>query len=484
MRTATMRHSLLFAAALATALCGQEPQEMDYTKIPVDMIEVKVPTVVVPSVEPGKANAVSMKIGPVGSYPMSFYVAPESVKVEGANAVGLQLIDLDGKSLIATINEGRISLMEVATGNAMPGKVELVAVDDGKLDLMDVKTEKAIASDIKASVVEIKDVAVPTVYSAEERMQAWLRFMDMAKTRFKDQRMLQHDIGMTPFNEAMAEWLEIYRTHADYVMDYVPLPDGIRMVAEVRVPRSQEQWTMLRENLAFYASLGYTSALLAIDGGESKNALADTADAIKTCGMKIWFALSGRETLKDTLFISPSSIKERLAIIAPLAEGMLIGWRRTSVHLFDMDLEYANFLIKTARKHNPKLAVLGEGYYGETASFQTESGHLTYNMPRNVSGCEIIGLGYANVNAAMALNALYGSVRNTGRVAVVLGDRPYYATRNMNGLGFLENLAIKQRIERRFTDAGCNGTITLHGDGSDGIYGGNVTDCLSTSPCK
>ena len=79
----------------------------------------------------------------------------------------------------------------------------------------------------------------------------------------------------------------------------------------------------------------------------------------------------------------------------------------------------------------------------------------------------------------MAVDGLFRAVKSMPRVAVVLGDRPYYATRNNNGKSFTENLATKQRIERKFLEAGCIGTITLHGDGSDGIYDKDVSDNLS-----
>ena len=552
------RHLFVVAVIMAAVLRGQElpAEDVDYSLIPVDMVEIKVPEVDVPKVEIGKANAVYMVLGALGSYPMSFYVSAKSVAekelAEGAlqgeqgvlmteiredtvfvpsvsygdaasadvhigkiasgkitlTNVGIANVELatvkvpqlrmadirlanvagvtvDGsENLVVAVSDGRITLVDVDTGKARSVNVAVGSAADGKLRLVDVETGKVYVSDVKASTVEVRNVAVPSVYSAEDRMRGWAEFMRRIKGMFKDRRMAMHDKGMSPFNEALPEWLEIYRTCGDYEMEHVPLPGNIRMIAEVRAPQNHEQWATLRANLAFYSSLGYDSVLLAIRGSEDRNELLAVVRAIKSCGMKVWFALSGKETLTDTLFIRPSKIKECFAVVAPAAEGMLLGWRRTSVHLFVMDLEYANFLVKTARAHNPRLAVLGEGYYGQTGNSNERTNYLTYNMPRNVSGCEVIGVGYSNVNPKMALNSLYGAVRDFDRVAVVLGDRPYYATRNPNGMGFLENLAVKQRIERRFMEAGCIGTITIHGDGSDGMYGETASDNLAAPPCR
>lgn len=463
-----MKGVLLAALAMAAMAFAQEA-EKGYESIPVEM-----PEIIIPQPKAGKAHMPVMKAACLASFPYTFYALPTTLDADELPASAAMVAG------IGTIPEGLsgecVYVFDTRGVDVTIGGVSLAALAAGNAS--------AAASNVKVVRVTVANVAAPSVYSPETRIRAWMDFREKTLPMFRDQRMAAYDTGLTPFNEALLEWLEIYRTYGAAQIARVPLPEDIRMIAEVRCPKDGAERICLKSNLAFYAAQGYTSALLAIYGGESNADLRNTVAEIRAAGMKVWFAFSGRESLHDTLFVPPRDIDRCFSMVAPSAEGMLLGWRRTSVHLFLMDAEYGNFLMATARKHNPKLAILGEGYYGQTAVSDHRTNHLTYNMPPNVSGCEIIGAGYSNVNAAMAVNNLFRAVKSMPHVAVVLGDRPYYATRNGNGKSFAENLDIKQRIERRFLEAGCIGTITLHGDGSDGIYDKGATDNMCISPCR
>jgi len=49
-----------------------------------------------------------------------------------------------------------------------------------------------------------------------------------------------------------------------------------------------------------------------------------------------------------------------------VSRAFVLGWRRTSAHLFKQDRAFSNFLIKTAKDANSDLAIVGEGYFGKT----------------------------------------------------------------------------------------------------------------------
>lgn len=64
-------------------------------------------------------------------------------------------------------------------------------------------------------------------------------------------------------------------------------------------------------------------------------------------------------------------------------------------------------------------------------------------------------------------------------LSVIIGEKPYYATKFDTGKSFNENLKIKQELERRFIKAGFSGIITMHDDASNGIYNKQITNNLN-----
>ena len=53
------------------------------------------------------------------------------------------------------------------------------------------------------------------------------------------------------------------------------------------------------------------------------------------------------------------------------------------------------------------------------------------------------------------------------KIGLVLGYRPYYASRNDIGWTFEKNLDAKSIIENEFTSNECHGTLTLSNDGNE-----------------
>jgi hypothetical protein len=192
---------------------------------------------------------------------------------------------------------------------------------------------------------------------------------------------------------------------------------------------------------------------------------------VRSAGMDAWIAWAGPESLAWSIYQEPAKISRLLDAAAPLCRGYLPAWRRTSAHLVAQDAQYIEHLVQQVRSANPEILVVGESYYGQTwenLPHINQRGWVARdNAPRNQSGVLIAGIATQNFAIETMLNTTFSRWLRTPRLAQVLGERAYYASANDTKKDFFTNLRIKQQLERRFLRAGCVGTVTLHGDGSD-----------------
>ncbi len=338
-----------------------------------------------------------------------------------------------------------------------------------------------VTPNVDTSIIKIEtiNVAVPNVYDPNAEVAAFQELVDELKSKIHDKRSIDYDKTIHVGNSAIKKWMTIYSAYssnAGYVMDYVPPHKGLRMITEARVPKTKEEKAIQLDNLDWYRSKWYNACLLAIYMDEDLDDLINLADTIKEKGYDLYITYSGVETLESTVFKDPDVIKKYLSALAPMSRGFIIGWRKTSVHLFIQDYQFSRYLVECVRNANPKIEVFGEAYYGQTADTDHRTDRLTYNLPKNSTGCILVGVGYRQVNANGVLSGLFGALQQNQKFPVVLGDRAYYKTVRSNGLSFEENFAIKLEIEKKFLRYGAYGIITMHGDGYS-----EETDCL-TSP--
>ena len=281
----------------------------------------------------------------------------------------------------------------------------------------------------------------------------------------KDQRMIQYDRTLNIYNDSLPAWLEIYNSPLPPPIAYIPLPRGIRMIAELR---SSEH---AAANLAFYRQQGYNACLVTLDGTESTSKAVQLVALVRAAGMSPWIAWAGPERLEWSIYQDPAKITALLKAAAPLCQGYMVAWRRTSAHLVAQDAPYLEYLVQQVRSANPSIYVVGESYYGQTwenlPHVNRRGWDARDNVPRNQSGILIAGIATQGYAVEAMLRSTFARWVATSRLATVLGDRAYYASSNSNGMDFFGNLRIKQQLEKRFLRAGCVGTITLHGDGSD-----------------
>jgi len=106
------------------------------------------------------------------------------------------------------------------------------------------------------------------------------------------------------------------------------------------------------------------------------------------------------------------------------------------------------------------------------------------NIPTNASGAFVVNFGFQGVRPDGVLK-LVRAVSDVPLIALIVGERPYYMTRNGNKMGNngkskAENREIIDRIEKRFKKYDF-GIATLAGDGSNGNYDKSVSDDLCKS---
>lgn len=378
-------------------------------------------------------------------------------------------------------------LPPVETPSVIVPKVEIPVVEIPKVDVPEIVVPAVTGVEIVnaggvnmpgvtgGTVLKSGWVNVPQVASVTGRLPRWQEMIRITR-RFADQRNLRFESELSPDSAVWQKWMKIYKTNEPYTLEYKPLPAFLQIIAEVKCPADEDQTATLNRNLDFYSKQGYNAALLTFDTTEDLDRLIETARIIRTHGMKIVCAYSGPEKLRWSIYRDPDVIERYVSHVCAASDAFLIGWRRTSAHLIIMDEPFRNHLLRSARKFNPEIAVIGEAFYGETA---LDHRTVTYNVPANASAVLLFGIGYRGVALELAIDKMFDKVKNLPRIGLAIGEKPYYDTKYKTGRTFAENLRIKQRIERRFRNGGCVATLTIRGDGSDGIYDKNFTENLS-----
>lgn len=354
-------------------------------------------------------------------------------------------------------------------------KILVLAIDGIDIEVLSPETIKVVVEvvnsfesngvkidDLSPDVVKIIILTVESLDGDVPKIQALKRLLSDI---IYDKRMIQHDRSLTINNKVLSDWLEIYASPLPSAINFIPLPRNIRMIAELR---SLDYAT---ENLSYYRRIGYNACLVSLDGSESVQEAIALVEAVKGVGLRAWFVFGGEETLNSTIFRDIKHLKNLINAVAPMCSGYLTAWRRTSAHLVAQDAKYIEYLAFEVRKANSKIYIVGESYYGQTFEnlphVNQEGWVARNNVVRNQSGILIAGVSTRGFAIEQMLNNQFRHWRNLNRLGLVLGEKPYYASSNSTGKSFIENLSIKQQLELRFLRAGCIGTITIHGDGSD-----------------
>lgn len=304
-----------------------------------------------------------------------------------------------------------------------------------------------------------------------------------------DKRNMYNDNDfLNPENEIVEKWIKVYNEEYPEI-EKIELPHGVRMIAEVRMPQSIQQSTILKENLEYRKTQGFNSVLLTFNGTESPEDLYDLAIYLKNFGFSVWFAFGGKEDLNEKVFIDPDKYAYYLYVLSTVCDGFISHWRRTSSHLFIQDDVFMEFSAYWVRTGNASIPILGEIYFGETADLETQvdwcekyrinqrggTVNLIWRLVDGGSGYLITNFSSGNINVEWVMTNILKKIEKP-KYVLITGPNVYFLTVNLTNSDYEKDFKIIEQIEERWIKAGCIGTIVTHGDGSDTF---SVTDNMS-----
>lgn len=371
---------------------------------------------------------------------------------------------------VITVKPISVETLSVALPEVNDRKVETHAVATETVETYAVNLSRVVPL-IELDKLDVPEIEIVSVSNPGERIPRMIELQKLQQGLFRDQRNLMYDPSVGIDSASWTKWIKIYQSdeYKNYSPEYVELKTGLRIINEVKCPENTEQFQRMSENLKYYQSRGYNAVLVTFTTDEPLYRLADTIDYLKSCGLTVIIAYAGRENLNESLFRDPDTLAKFLRELGAKADALLLGWRRTSLHLFLPDRQWTNFLIKNARSKKSTLAVIGMAYFGETAEKQLG---VTYDVPENCSAVLVVGCGYPKASRKTVLKKLFPEiVDHPHKIGLVVGERPYFDSLHDTGKTKKQNDQIKRRIELRLLQAGCDSTMTYRGDGSDGQYG-------------
>ena len=380
--------------------------------------------------------------------------------------------------------EVTLSLPEVPVGTVNTGSVEVTLPETPAVVTEVPETPEVSSASVEVTKPETASVETPevlsqTVQTGDHRISEVQAWHALLKETFRDQRNLKWDLTtLLDQKGAWEKWVKLYKTAKPYVIEYKTLPKGLRIISEVKRPRSEAEYVTLSKNLAYYQTAGYNCVLLTFTMKDPLPELLKLCDFLKCRKWKIVFAFSGAEDLAVSAFPDPDELAKYLAALGVRCDALLLGWRRTSLHLLTPDRQYINHLVRSARSANPDLPVIGMAYFGMTS----ESNHKmisSYSIPEGVSAVLLINIGYPFKDMKKVIEQRFPKIKDLPKIGQALGPWPYYDSRFKVKKSFEEIQSIKRTVEDKFLSAGCIGTMTLRGDGSDGIYEKAVNENLS-----
>lgn len=332
---------------------------------------------------------------------------------------------------------------------------------------------------LETQPIQLSDIVTDSI---KDRLAIGAELVRNVRKKIIDQYSLSNDPSLFRENRDILEkWMDIYEQ--DWPCTTVGMiPTDVRMIAEVRLPRNKDQAVLLYDNLMLRKQEGYNAVLLTFAGTESSDYLMALALYLKDMGFNVWFAFGGPESIKAPVYIDPDQYMDYLLKLAAVCDGFISHWRRTSSHLLIQDQQFMDFTAAMIHSVNPAMPILGELFFGPTAMnakrldwvVQVPGSRLDGQVPQLIprkatcaGGYVITNLSTANVNVKSVLSTLLAAFRGSNYV-VITGPRIYYLTNGTSGTTYEEDRATIVALEQRWKAAGIAGTITLHGDGSEG----------------
>lgn len=255
-----------------------------------------------------------------------------------------------------------------------------------------------------------------------------------------DSRNLNFDPTIRAAYEAKwSEWSKVYQRYADWKGAQIALPTGqVKGAAEYRFNEAPD--------FRVLAASGYNTVVLLFDEWDMDR--IGVIHAAHGAGLSVWIAYCPiRESQETSVFPDPVRLGATARRLGAAADALLIGWRRTSVHLLQQDRAYSAFMIASARADNPGLPVIGEVYAGETSAGRAKADAPAVQVPPEAAAAIAVNYVLPTVFPAGAFKVL--RTMPPERKILVLEDKHRGLIRDFEAVGFREFITIVNTGEKR-----------------------------------
>ena len=322
--------------------------------------------------------------------------------------------------------------------------------------------EKLVDAPNQNVIEDAKIISLPS----EAEMRDSVNFIGEARRLFRDRNNRNWQIRGGNM-ENMKRWINIYKADCKIEVSRIPLKSGLRMISNFRLPANDSALGILRENLAFYKKNGYNAALFLADDLDHLDETVAVIRKVKSeFGMMVFAAYGppGEGVNAPFTFLPPEHFASWLAALAAEIDGWILGWGRTSAHLFTQDGPYIRFVCSALRKGRGDLPIIGEMYWGENYKVNKVSAYYYHlNTFANASADIIQNRGHLTVDKEMVVRKHASMTGGHPAIGVVIGPKTEWLS--STSYSWEAAFAVKQKIEKQFLRAGCIGTITCHADG-------------------
>lgn len=351
-----------------------------------------------------------------------------------------------------------------------------------ELGLVDIKTDLLDPRQSIRAMTMTHTEAADRLFSVKASTREEAAIFEQITPIIKDYYITHDRKFVAQMDKAVwSKWLKCFDQYKEPVK-FVPyeLP-ATRFIFEIRTPKNAAERINLFRELDHFRMLGYGGVVTVWDGRENYRDLAELQSVLKLNGWRIWTSFSTHDYLADSAYIDPNVYAAGLKALARDAEAFLMGWRRTSIHLFIPEDGWTKFTMNSLRAGNPEIAFIGEYYFGYNGTHAEGEWHEYINIPANSNAVLVVNLGFLSVNPQSALRQVRKKIDKLPLISLIQGETAYYLSRNNTRRSKEVNQRIQFLLEDRFLKAGFQVVAALAGDGSNGMYNGQGIDnlCLS-----
>jgi hypothetical protein len=235
---------------------------------------------------------------------------------------------------------------------------------------------------------------------------------------------------------------------------------GLRLIAEIRTPWSEDEKKNQEAELSYFKSIGYNGALV-VWQGENPTELLGVVKKLRQDKWTIWITYGPEESKEDTAYVDPSEFEKMTKMMISHCDAFLPCWRKSSnPHWDSNDLtKYPRVLSGIVRNERKDIPIIGEVFIRPDKTM-----HVA--IPTGSSAALVLNVGFQGINTDGAFN-IVRSATDLPLICLIVGPKPYYATIGSEGGPFSKE-GVRQackRLEERFVKSRFPGTVTLAGDG-------------------